>query len=227
MAEHFLQPRPYGLMQRLPDVLRQRLESAGRIKRFDDGQTIHLKGDRHAGLSIVRRGEVRIQTIGRGGDRSITTTLRAGDSFGEFTVLADLPRSHDAEAAGATELIQISRREFRALMDELPGLRDHMLENLSQMLFSALSIIEDERRLPVPALVARTLIELAIETDGTIAVPHTQSAIAEHVAATRVSVGKALGDLQRLGLIETAYGRVVIRHIKGLRRVVAASREAL
>ncbi len=199
-----------GLIEALPDALRDALQSAGTPVRYEDGQQIHSRGDIKPGLSIVRSGSVRVGNVGRDGGYMPTAVLGPGQTFGEFTLFADLPRTHDAEAVGNTVVVQVNRTRFERVMDDHPDLRRSLLASLASRLHQALEFIDDIRRLPLIVRVAKALAVMAASEDTDVTIHVKQSVLAETMGVSRVSLGKTLEQLETAGLLSRGYGAIHI-----------------
>lgn len=201
--------------------MRVALEEAGTLVRYAPGAVIQQRGDDRPGLSIVTEGAVRLSATGSDGETVVLSTLHIGDSFGEMTLFADIPRSYDAVAVGDTAINQLSRDRFTQVLDRQPALRDYLLSGLARQLSRTLQLLDDQRRLPASVRLAKTLLDFA-EPDGDRHIARaSQTDLAEAIAASRVTAGKALAELAAAGLIETAYGRVVVRDMGRLRQWVS------
>jgi CRP/FNR family cyclic AMP-dependent transcriptional regulator len=86
--------------------------------RYSEGQLVHSRGESAPGLSIVRKGAVRVGNVGVDGSYLTTSILGVGQCFGEFTLFASLPRTHDATAVGDTVVDQVSGIHFMRLFDQ-------------------------------------------------------------------------------------------------------------
>lgn len=192
----------------LPADMRAALDRAGSVVRYRSGAMIHQRGDRKPGLSIIQHGAVRFGTVDEAGEVVTYGILRQGECFGEMTLFIDAPRALDAVAMGETAIVQVPRASFRQLLDSQPALRDHLLASLAYQLALALDLFESGRRLPVTARVARTLLDLVEPDGGGHAVRASQSAIAQAVGVSRVTIGKVLAALAAEGLIRIGYGRI-------------------
>ena len=190
--------------------------------RYRDGATIQQRGDRKPGLSIVVEGAVKMSATDSEGESSTYIVHGPGNVFGEMTLFLDIPRTLDAVAVGDTAIREVSRAGFTRLLDAQPTLRDHLLASLARQLSLALERLDDQRRLPAAVRLAKTLIGLA-EPDGDgHVVRGSQSGLAEAIATSRVTAGKALSELAGAGLIATAYRRVIIPDIAALGDWIAA-----
>jgi len=202
--------------------MRAAVEGAGVLQRFADGATIQQRGQHKPGLSIIAEGSAQLSATDAEGERTTYTVLRPGDCFGEMTLLLDIPRTLDATALGPTAIREVPRDRFFRLLDDQPALRDHLLVGLARQLSQALQLLDDQRRLSAEVRMAKALAGLARpEGDGQGGERHvvraSQSALAEAIATSRVTAGKALQALAAEGLAETAYGRVVIPDLARLK----------
>ncbi|QLC24831.1 Crp/Fnr family transcriptional regulator [Parasphingopyxis algicola] len=221
MSDAALSPLLGQFIGRMPPALRAAVEAAGVLVRYPDGATIHQRGDRKPGLSIVSEGTARLSTTDAEGERSTYIEMKAGDSFGEMTLFLDIPRAMDAVAVGETVIREVSRDRFTRLLDQQPALRDHLLVTLASQLSLALERLDDQRRLPAAVRLAKTLIVMA-ERDGAGHVARgSQSGLAEAIATSRVTAGKALAELADAELVETGYRTVHIPDIAALEDWIA------
>ena len=207
---------------RMPAEMQAAIESAGTLMRYRDGATIQQRGDHKPGLSVIAEGAVRMSATDAEGERSTYLVHGPGDVFGEMTLFLDIPRTLDAVAVGDTAIHEVSRAGFSHLLDSQPAIRDHLLVSLARQLSLALERLDDQRRLPANVRLAKALVDLA-EPDGDQHVARaSQSALAEAVATSRVTAGKALSELGEAGLIETAYRAVRIADLTALQDWIAA-----
>ena len=211
-----------GLIEGLPPLLRDALQSAAVPVKYRDGQQIHSRGDVKAGLSIVCSGAVRVGNVGRDGAYMPTAILGPGQTFGEFTLFADLPRTHDAEAVGETVVDQVTRARFERVMDNHPDLRRQLLASLASRLHQALEFIDDIRRLPLTVRVAKALAVMAKTSAGRISLKVKQSDLAETMGVSRVSMGKVLEELEEMGLLKRRYGAVELPDTASLKEWIDA-----
>lgn len=199
-----------GLQETLPAALREALYDAAVSISFSDGQLIQARGDTDPSLTIVKSGAARLGQIGIDGSYAGMAVMGPDQFFGEFTIFGGLPREFDAFAVGPTVIAKISKTRFDRLLDKHQGIRTYFLAFLAQRLHAALTFVDDLRHLPLNAQVAKT-INMMHQADGknpTVKVTHEE--LAEILGVTRVSINKALRQLERRGLIVRAYGKIEI-----------------
>ena len=81
----------HGIQQTImPDEYVELCLPFGTLRTYAATSTIHERGIKNKGLSLVVSGEVKIGNYGLDGSYQITTVLRRGDTFGEFTLYASL-----------------------------------------------------------------------------------------------------------------------------------------
>lgn len=196
-----------SMLDVIPGSLREEMAAAATRIWYSDEQQIHARGDLKPGLSIVRDGAVRVGNLGIDGAYITTAVLGPGQSFGEFTLFADLPRTHDARAVGETSVDQISRRSFEILTARYPTLQPLVMSLLAERLHAALEFIDDLKRLPLKVLLAKVLILMSrSSSDEYVRTKHSD--LGAIVGTSRVSVAKALAELQSEGFIKQHYGRI-------------------
>jgi CRP-like cAMP-binding protein len=107
------------------------------IRRFDghevaEGTVVIREGDAGQGLFVVLSGEVEVskRQAGGGGDLSLAR-LRAGDVFGEMSLLSNQPTSATVTAARPSTILFLAREYFQRLVQALPQIRQYF-EELAQ-----------------------------------------------------------------------------------------------
>lgn len=210
-----------SLLSLLPAQLALRLRNAAVAVEYGDGETIHSRGDVKPGLSIVRSGAVQFAIPGTDGSYIATSVLGPGHCFGEATLFARLPRTHDAIAVGETVIEQIAKARFDRIFDEEPMLARLMLEATTQRLYSVLDFMDDLRRLPLPVRTAKMIAGMMRSANHADVVECNQSDLAFTLGVSRVSIGKALARLQDAGVIALGYGRIGVPDPSALDRWIA------
>ncbi len=209
-----------SFMDQLSGPVRKKVARAGTVMRYRDGQLIHNRGDRKPGISIVVAGAVQVGVFGADGNFIITSNLGVGQTFGELTLFAGLPRTHDITAAGETEINQISAAAFERLYDQEPEISRALLSTSLVRAHGLLEMMDAMRRLPMRERTAKVLFTLLQTTGGAQSFNYRQADLASVLGVSRTSLNKALKQMRALGLIETAYGQINIPDSKKMRRWV-------
>ena len=196
-------------LHKLPERLLQHLCDFGHIVTYSDGALIHARGDAKPGLSVVLRGLVKVGNYGLDGRYCLTRVLEPGETFGEFTLFARLPRTHNAEALGETDVLQLSEKEFTAASENSSSVKEALLASLATKLHESLEILDDVHRLSLPVRIAKTLRAIS-QTRETDTISIRQSDLADVCGVTVLSCHKALQTLANEGLISLAYGKIRI-----------------
>jgi len=98
------------------------------------------EGDPGDAMYLILEGELRVRMIRRGKE-SILATLKAGDFFGEISLLDEGPRSADVVANERSILLKMSTASFAKLRREAPALAEPFLHALGQILVGRLRMI--------------------------------------------------------------------------------------
>jgi CRP/FNR family cyclic AMP-dependent transcriptional regulator len=199
------------------------LAAAVRTRRFRRGEVIFRQGEPGDALHVILGGRVKISSPSDTGVEAILTTLRPGEWFGALALLDGAPRSASATAIEPTETLVLPRDRFRALVNDVPAIRDQVLAALAHELRRLTLHVEELHFLDIAGRLAARLARLAgeqgtrvesgeIRLDG----PITQGELAAMVGSTRQSVNKLLGYLVVDGLIRIERDAIVILDLPGL-----------
>ena len=112
-------------MKRLADV-------AGE-QEFAAGQFIVRQGQVGTGLYVIVDGSVRVL---RGADE-VLATLKAGDFFGELSVIDQQPRNASVQAAESTTVLAVASWDLLALLEKDPALSLNLIKGLVERVRSA------------------------------------------------------------------------------------------
>jgi CRP/FNR family transcriptional regulator, cyclic AMP receptor protein len=82
------------------------------------GTVVIRRGDLGREFFVIAEGTARAAIPGRK-----STTMRAGEGFGELALLDAAPRSATVTAETDMRLVVLNAREFATLMDDLPSVR--------------------------------------------------------------------------------------------------------
>ncbi len=185
--------------------------------KYQNGQTIHLKGNNQSGLSIVCTGSVQIGNYDLKGRYQHRATLHPGATFGEATLFNHVNRTHNATAGEDCSVIQMNKSQFNACAQHEPFLIPFLLRSISAKLNFALEQLDDITRLPSHVRLAKLLLTHCDE-DGLVLL--NQSEVADLLNLTVLSCHKALKKLAHDALVRTSYRKIHIVDTAALQNFV-------
>ncbi len=100
------------------DLVRLLIECGSLVHRAA-GSPVFRQGEIGTSLFLVLSGEVSVERDEEGGARELAR-LRAGAFFGEMALLTNMPRSATVRAVKNVDLLEISRRDVRDMIDRDP-----------------------------------------------------------------------------------------------------------
>jgi CRP/FNR family cyclic AMP-dependent transcriptional regulator len=205
-----------------PAALQHALGMA-RTVRLEPGQVYQTRGSRVEGVVIVAKGFLRISLSNSDGKRHVVRHLGPGQIFNLLPVVDGGPAIHDAEAGLDTEVLVLPTESFLELQRVDPAVAasaQRLLNARARMLYDGLA---DAMLLTLSQRCARTLLDVVHEfgeptgTAGAMGVRLSQSEFAEMLGNARPVVNRALMKLQRSGVIELGYQRIVVLRSSELR----------
>lgn len=98
---------------------------------FKAGTYIFQEGDIESHFYIIETGEVHIVTRDKAGQSIIVAKLHSGDSFGEFALIDNTPRTASALAKTDIAVMRISEEGYQKMLSELPIWAACMLKSFS------------------------------------------------------------------------------------------------
>lgn len=213
-----------------PDAISEMVTMA-RLKRLDDGQRLHAQGDLPDGLYGVSTGSIRVSSTGADGREALLTILAPGNWFGEISLFDGLPRTHDAHAMGATELLFIPRREFHQLLERRPELYPHFMRLLCRRLRLSFNMLEDSALLPLPARLAKRLLMHAQyygevnQASERLSIQLSQETLGLMLNSSRQSINRLLKQFEQAGWVQIHYSQISILDEDALARVATGGED--
>lgn len=101
---------------------------------YKPGEFIFFEGDIENHFYIVENGVVSIYTKDNTGKKIPITEIVDGESFGEFALISNSPRSASAQALTDVTVVKVSEEGFKHLMSELPVWAESMLKSFVERL---------------------------------------------------------------------------------------------
>ena len=188
----------------LPEDALQAFHARARRVRFSDGQSLHARGDEAARLCMVAEGAVRLGRFQPGGAFNLVAMVGPGGHFGEVGVQRTA-HTHDGFAAGVCEIDIIDTAAMEDLLTHQPGFALALWRTNTSRLNALLELYDDARTLGVPTRLAKMIYVHAGRGALADGVACRQRDLAELLGASQVSVGNALKELEKAGLVEAGY----------------------
>ena len=178
---------------------------------IEKGEVIVRQGELADSFFVIASGKVKVYMTE--GDREvILKTLGAGDYFGELPMFDQEPRSASVAAIERCHLQTLTYKSFLRAMEGSTDIARCLLQTLARRLRDADRKIGTLALKNISARVSRTLLELAIVTNGrkVVGEPFTQKDLAGMVGASREMVNRTLHDLMQQGYIDVQRKSITI-----------------
>lgn len=109
------------LFERLDEEERALLAAQLEEETFPAGQIVFRKGEPGNSIYIVASGEIEIYVEDTTGGRIVFETAKAGDFFGELSLLDGDPRSASAKAISDSKALKVDRQDLQLLFQRHPA----------------------------------------------------------------------------------------------------------
>jgi Flp pilus assembly CpaE family ATPase len=117
--------RRSAVFGRLTEPELRRIARLFKERRIHHGQQLFRQGDAADSLYVVVSGRLRISAADEAGHQKVLAFAAAGEMVGEMGVLSGEPRSATAVATDDTDLLQLRKADFDALLaDDVDLMRD-------------------------------------------------------------------------------------------------------
>ena len=166
-------------------------------------EVLFNEGDPGDALYGVRIGRIAISLRSADGRESLLALMEPGDVFGDMPLFDGQPRSAQARALEASDLLFVPYPAIRQVLLDRPALLWNVVATLSRRLRSTDAALADSVFLDVPGRTAKRLLELAGDADA-FSLPITQEELAALVGASRERVNKAIAAFVHLGWLAQA-----------------------
>jgi CRP/FNR family transcriptional regulator, cyclic AMP receptor protein len=172
------------------------------VRAFDKGELIIKEGDVGDAIYVIVSGQVKVFSVDSADPERevILKTLGTGEFFGELPLFDQAPRSANV---GHCLMQVLSYHAFQRTIMSSPDIAHKVMEVLARRLRAADRKIGDLALLDISSRVSRTLLELAIMSNGrrVVGTPFTQKNLAQMVGASREMVNRTLRELEESGYI--------------------------
>lgn len=205
--------RTFPLFQGLGDERLQSVSRCAMMRRVPRGQAVVHAGDAPDYVYFVLTGSLKVLVSDEDGREVILTILGQGELFGEMGMFDEQPRSASVVAVMPSDLVMISKHDFKQLMRDDFDIAWRIMSNLADRLRNADRKIESLALMDVYGRVAHLLLEMGEEQDGEMVVVRkiSKQDIAKMIGASREMVSRVMKDLGLQGLIEETPRGIILR----------------
>jgi CRP/FNR family transcriptional regulator len=194
----------------LSEPLVAHIQSVAEQKAFTKGEQIEQHGTPSTHISLIRSGTVRLGVDGVDGSQFNMSILGQGNSFGEISVFLREPSRHNAHAETDVVLDRLSLSLINQIMLSHPEFSHAMLTVAYARFRSMLDYIGDAVRQPIEVRAAKLILDICNSSSSNSTIVCRQIDLAHALGVSRVSIGKALKELDNKQLIEVGYGKITI-----------------
>ena len=200
------------------------LHAAARIRRYRSGELLLREGDAPSAVLAILAGTVKLTKTATSGREAVLELRGAGEVVGELGAIDGQSRSASAVALGEVEALVLPADGFNALLRERGGLAHQLLITEVARIREASGRQLELGTADVVGRVCRRLAELAashgVPMDGGVLVRGaiSQQELADWSGISRDGVVRALGELRRLGWVDTGRQRLLIRDLGAITR---------
>ena len=129
------------------------------LKSLERGEYLFRQGDVSHGFYIVQKGAINVHRVSATGNEQIIHVFRAGESFAEGTLATELGYPADARAVESSQVLQVQKAGFLALLKRQPELALRMLGSMSLHLRVLVGQLEDLTLKDVETRLANWLVK--------------------------------------------------------------------
>lgn len=169
-------------------------------KEFKKGELIYMAGEKGESLYVINRGKVKITRISISGREQVIRILEAGEFMGELSIFKSSPLMDNAETLRDTTLCIIDEKDFKSLLKKYPLISFKIMEELSERLERAESLIENINLSSVEKRLAHILLELS-DRDGRVNLNLSKKDLASQIGMSSETLSRKLSAFQELGII--------------------------
>jgi CRP-like cAMP-binding protein len=187
---------------------------------------VFFEGNRADAFFIVLSGSLKVFQTARDGRVKVLNTMGPGETFGELAMLDGHPRSASVETTTPSELLVISRKDFRDLATATPGILWGVLEGVCARLRAQNDSELEAAFQGTQYRIAKAILKLAEKhgkkTDAGVVIPQAFGVkdLSEMAASTIERVERALEKFEDDGLMRVEDGDLVVPDPSALRRAL-------
>jgi len=216
--------RKIVLFKRLSDADLDKIKALGSVRKYMPGEMIFGENTSGNALYILLSGVVKIFTQ-TGVKKKTLAYLKAGEFFGEMSLIDLQPRSASAVALEECELLIIEKKKFNKLLADDLNIVLSIMRTLTLRLREADKEIERLAFRSLTGRLARALVDLSHKhsqrcADGyKILIRLSQKDLAELAGTSREMVSKQIMNFRRLGYVKQDGKNLIVTKLGELKKL--------
>lgn len=194
------------------------------VARVAAGEQLLHQGEHSAQWHGVATGAVRLDSVSASGRQLRTAMVAPGEWFGEGAALGRQAESCSAHAHADCVLVSLRLDTLRRLIAGHPDLRHALLRWSSARQRAAMDAVLQAASAPLSQRLAACLLDLGRrfgqpQDEGFhLALPLTQTDLAQLVATSRQRLNQGMQELRRLQVLETREAQITVLSAAALQR---------
>jgi CRP/FNR family transcriptional regulator len=212
----------FSLFRQATTEMRLAVERVGEPLILPPGAFLFRDGDRCEHFTLVGRGSVRVFKTGETGREITLYHVQAGESclMNTLCVFLGTPARATALVEAPLEALAFPRPVFLEWLQTNDAVRSFIFETMARRLFDVMTLVEEiafgKMDLRLAHLLCRRFANNGLPLR---AISTTHEEIAGELGTAREVVSRLLKEFERLRLLETARGRILLRGEDALRRL--------
>lgn len=186
-----------------PDLLR--VAALSRTRWLAKGDWLFRQGERVSGLFVVQMGAIHVSRRGPNGHEQLLHSFRPGEVFAEEDLTSDTGYTADARAGEESQVVEIEKTGFLALLRQHPELSLRLLRAMNEQLCRLVSLLDDLCLKDVRARVAGWLMAHCPDPDSrapvNIELPTTKRLLAAKLGAASETFSRTVARLRAQHLV--------------------------
>jgi CRP/FNR family transcriptional regulator len=196
-----------------PAELRKAFSDTAAVVHLEAGEYFLREGDTCAHFAVLVSGKMRVFKLGESGQEITLYHVGPGEAcpLNVSCILSDRPVPAMARVEEHVEAVVLPAATFRELIADHEPLRRFVFQMFSSRLTEVMSLVEEVAFRRMDQRLARRLAELLLDERSGGSVETTHADIAADLGTAREVVSRLLKEFERLGAINLARGRIVLR----------------
>jgi len=215
------------ILSDLTAAARLRLAAQCKWQQCGPGQQIVGHQEDRQTVFFLSAGKAQATIFSESGKRVTFQDLGAGDVFGESAAIDGQPQAATVEAVTPCTVAALSADAFWQVLYTEPAVMAALLKRVTGQARALSRKMFDLATLPAARRIQAELLRLgeasAMTVGKAVLYPAPSDAdIAAHVASTRETVNRELGEMIEAGVIERRGRRMIVLNVEKMRQLIAS-----